>query len=154
MKRIIIVLTMMFATASVISSQTKSDTNDKQSGKVEQAIMQMEREWVDAFVKRDAATLERILASDFTDTDDEGHIENDRAKYIDFAKNSVGTFTSIELSETKVRVYGNSAVSTGRYVIKGSEREQGEPFRYMAVYVKRQGRWQAVAFQSTRITAR
>jgi len=153
MKRIIIVSAMMIATASLISSQTKSDTNDKQSGKVEQAIMQMEREWADAFVKRDAATLERILASDFTDTDDEGHIEN-RAKYIDSAKNPVGTFTSIETSETKVRVYGNSAVSTGRYVIKGTEREQGEPFRYMAVYVKQQGRWQAVAFQSTRITAR
>ena len=40
----------LLATASVISSQTKSDNNDKQSDKAKQAIMQMEREWADAFV--------------------------------------------------------------------------------------------------------
>jgi hypothetical protein len=36
-----------------------------QGGKVEQALMQTEREWVDAAQKKDADTLNRILAEDW-----------------------------------------------------------------------------------------
>jgi len=143
MKKILVVAVIVLATTSVAPSQTKRNN-------IEQMIMQMEREWAGAYVKRDAATLDRLLASDFMDADDNGNTQN-KAQYIDLAKNPVGTFYSGEFSDTKVRVYGDTAVSTGRLVIKGSNREQGEAFRYTGVYVKRQGRWQAVASHLSRI---
>lgn len=143
MKKILVVAVIVLATASFAPSQTRRSN-------IEQMIMQMEREWADAYVKRDAATLDRILANDFMDTDGNGNVQN-KAQYIELARNPVGTFYSGELSDAKVRAYGESAVSTGRLVIKGSSREQGEAFRYTGVYVKRQGRWQAVASHLSRI---
>jgi len=52
-----------------------------------------------------------------------------------------------------VRLYGDVAVVTGRATPKGiaDGREFGEPIRYSRVYVKRDGRWQVVLFQQTRI---
>lgn len=146
MKKILVAAAIALATTSFAPSQTKRNN-------VEQMIVQVERDWVDAYVKRDAATLDRILATDFMDIDPEGKTQN-KTEYIGLAKNPVGTFESITIEDTKVRVYGNTAVSTGRYMIKGSDREQGEWFRYTAVYVKQQGRWRAVAFQSSTLARR
>lgn len=137
MKKILVLAVIVLGTPFFATSQTKTSN-------IEQMIKQMEREWADAYVKRDAATLDRLLANDFMDADDNGNTQN-KAQYIELAKNPVGTFYSAEFSDTKVRVYGDTAVSTGRLVIKGSNREQGEAFRYTGVYVKRHGRWQAVA---------
>lgn len=144
MKKILIAAVIALATTSFAPSQTKS---------VEQVIMQVEQEWVDAYVKRDAATLARILATDFMDIDPEGKIQN-KTEYIELARNPVGTFESITTEDTKVRVYGSTAVLTGRYVIKGTNREQGEWFRYTAVYVKQQGRWRAVTLHSSALARR
>jgi len=143
MRKILVVAVIVLTTATLAASQTKRSN-------IEQMIMQMEREWTDAYVKRDAATLDRLLASDFMDIDPEGKTQN-KTEYINLAKNPVGTFESITIEDTKVRVYGNTVVSSGRYMIKGSDRAQGEWFRYTAVYVKQQGRWQAVAFHSSQI---
>jgi ketosteroid isomerase-like protein len=144
MKKILIAAVIALATTSFAPSQTKS---------VEQTIMQIEQEWVDAYVKRDAATLTRILATDFMDIDTEGKTQN-KMEYIDLARNPVGTFESITTEHPKVRVYGSTAVLTGRYVIKGTNREQGEWFRYTAVYVKQQGRWRAVTLHSSALARR
>ena len=45
-----------------------SDDND------EQRVMQIESNWIDAFVKGDTETLDRVLAEDFIFTDPQGNI--------------------------------------------------------------------------------
>ena len=52
-----------------------------------------------------------------------------------------------------MRIYGEVAVVTGRATPKGvaDGREFVDPVRYSRVYVKRDGRWQVVLFQQTRI---
>ncbi len=56
---------------------------------------------------------------------------------------AAGTFKyeSRQISDLNNRVYGNTAVVTGRSTQKGAEN----------VYVKTAGKWQTVALQATRI---
>ncbi|MGH9929930.1 MAG: hypothetical protein ACREA9_12005 [Pyrinomonadaceae bacterium] len=51
-----LVVAVILTTAALAASQTKRSN-------VEQMIIQMEREWTNAYVKRDVATLDRILTS-------------------------------------------------------------------------------------------
>ncbi|MDQ3010967.1 MAG: nuclear transport factor 2 family protein [Acidobacteriota bacterium] len=52
----------------------------------------------------------------------------------------------VSYDEVKVRVYGDTAVITGR--VTTEEKVQS---RFTRVWVKQQGRWQLVSAQSTRI---
>lgn len=115
-------------------------------------FMRMNREWADAFVKRDKATLERILADDFMSTGPTGAVAN-KAEYVAGVGNTDTTVEVINVEDGDVRMYGDTVIVTGRYTMKGKAGGQdiGGPHRYTTVYVKRQGRWQPVAFHSSRI---
>jgi ketosteroid isomerase-like protein len=62
-------------------------------------------------------------------------------------------YESLKFDEIKVHAYGDTAVVTGRSTATGKDngKEFAGQFRYTRVYVKRQGRWQIVATQATRI---
>ena len=58
-------------------------------------------------------------------------------------------FVSLGFDDARVRIYDNTAVLTGRRMLKT---ESGEAqLRFMHRFVKRQGRWQMVASQVTSI---
>ena len=63
--------------------------------------------------------------------------------------------TTNDVSDLKVRVYGSTAVVTGKSNAKGSinGRELKGPVMFTRVYVKKDGKWQSVAFQQTPILA-
>lgn len=67
-------------------------------------------------------------------------------------KSSKITLDSLELSDLRVRIEGNTAVVTGVNSSKGRD-EKGLPFdrrsRFTDVFVKRDGRWQVLATQGT-----
>jgi ketosteroid isomerase-like protein len=58
-------------------------------------------------------------------------------------------FESAKSSDVKVRVYGKTAVMTGRFNAKGTFKGKTIDVRerYTAVWVKQNGRWQLVAEQ-------
>ena len=60
---------------------------------------------------------------------------------------------STTTSDMKVRVYGDTAVVMGKSTAKGSigGRELKGPVMFTRVYVKKNGKWQSVAFQQTPI---
>lgn len=68
-------------------------------------------------------------------------------------KNEVIAYTKSEVSEAQVRVYGNSAVVTGKGAFAGKAR--GTPFElnlvYTEVYAKLDGRWRLVSRHACRI---
>jgi len=55
--------------------------------------------------------------------------------------------------EVRVKVYGNTAVMTGRFTAKGKLIDKNIDIRerYTAVWVKRRGRWRLVAEQGNLI---
>jgi hypothetical protein len=66
-------------------------------------------------------------------------------------KSGADKFESIVEDDASIRAYGDAAVLSGRLTSKHEGRESSQ-LRFTRFYVKRQGRWQAVAFQVTRIT--
>jgi hypothetical protein len=54
----------------------------------------------------------------------------------------------------KVRIYGNTAVITGKADVKGilGGKDADGQIMFTRVYVKKGSQWQAVAFQQTRVS--
>ena len=113
----------------------------------EQQIVQIEHEWIDAFVQGNTETLERILPDDFVFTDPAGNILT-KAEWIEDMTNGSLKFESIQIDDLKVRVFGDSAaVAHGRTTVKARSKEGGfnGKFCYTVMYLKRDGGWQPVA---------
>jgi ketosteroid isomerase-like protein len=60
-------------------------------------------------------------------------------------------YDSIQITDMKVRVYGNTAIVTARAEVKGNDlgEDFSGPYRFTRVWVRRNGRWQAVSYQAT-----
>lgn len=119
----------------------------------EQAVREMERVYRDAVMQQDVATLGRILADDFIATSSRGEIR-EKAKEIDDIKPSPDyKMEAFNLDDMNVRIFGDTAIVTGRSTLQVAFKGQSNTsrFRYTRVYVKRNGRWQAVAQQLTRM---
>ena len=122
------------------------------TGEIQQALLGLERQWWDAIVRRDQAFSERIVADDYTFTDPTGAV-HDRQADIENARSGAVVIESAQLDDLSVRVYGETAVVTARNTVKGRAMGQdiSGPYRFLDVFVRRDGRWQCVASQMTRI---
>jgi ketosteroid isomerase-like protein len=127
----------------------------------EREVRELEGQFARAAVRGDRAFYERALADDFTHTSHSGVFKT-RAQWLaeakggDPAEAKPGTthYEALDVDDLAVRVYGDTAVVTGRTTPRGTT-AKGQPmtgrYRFLRVWVKRQGRWQAVAFEGTRI---
>jgi ketosteroid isomerase-like protein len=105
-----------------------------------------------AIVQKDIARLEQILGEDFVYIDSAGGV-NPRAALIQGIKDSEATIEPFETTDVVVRIYGDTAVLTGRFLQKATYKGQSfsGQFRYTDVYVKREGIWRAVSAHTSRI---
>jgi ketosteroid isomerase-like protein len=120
---------------------------------VEEKLKKLEQEWAQAGVKGDVSVYERIEANDFVFTDPAGEV-GDKAK--DLAELKAGQFKAeaIDLDDLKVRVFGKTAIITGRTTIKGGAykgQDISGQYRFTDVWMNRGGQWQAVSSQATQI---
>ena len=122
------------------------------SAGVEDQIKKMEKDRAAAVVKGDVATLEKLTSDDYMFINAYGQL-SDKATTMNGIKTGNIKLTSNEVSDLKVRVYGNTAVVTGKANSKGTigGRELTGPVMFTRVYVKNNGKWQSVAFQQTPI---
>ncbi len=155
MKRIAIavsVVVLVFAVAIIIQGQVTQTTFKPRGGSVEQELIQLEDEWGDAFLKRDVAFMDRIMADDATWTSPEG-IVSTKAQSLASFKSLEGVDTSWVNDEMKVRVYGDTAVVTGRTTFKWTNK--GKDFsdqeRWTDTWVKLAGHWRFVAGHNSKI---
>jgi ketosteroid isomerase-like protein len=144
-------LLALFALAVVASSPAIGQTKNP---KAEQELLKLQREWLDAYQKHDAAALERIEADDFTLTEADGKVTT-KPEDVASIRNSKPPQPddSFDVEDLKVRLYGDTAILMGRVILKYRNRGQivVERYRYTDTYLKRRGRWQVVASQLTRI---
>ena len=122
---------------------------------VEQQLTRIENEFAEAARRHDAGALERHIAEDFIGVDVNGKHLN-KAEVLARMQSQEMEITSLRHEDIRVRVFGDCAVATARTVVAGRYKgqEAGGEFPYMRVWVKRQGRWQAVATQSSAIPKR
>ena len=158
MQRFILILIAGIAATTPGSAKV----DDRQDARAEREIRELEAQLSRAVVAGDRAFFERVLAADFTHTSHSGKFKT-RAEWMaeDKVENRQGkphagktTYEAFDVDDLAVRIYGETAVVTGRSTPKGRN-ARGEPirgqYRFLRVWVKRDGGWQAVAFQGTRI---
>jgi ketosteroid isomerase-like protein len=156
MQRIIIHLLVSVATFLIGTVITAPWSAERQTAtphtQVEQELLGIERRYLDAHINRDTATLDSILADDFTIMHRYGRV-GDKAERLALVENPYFTFVSVDTDNVDVVVNGDEAMVTGRAVVRGryEEREfQSPPYRFTRRYEKRDGRWQIVSVQFSR----
>jgi ketosteroid isomerase-like protein len=154
MKRISAVAALVTVATSLALGQMADKQEKTKSGKagIEQTLMQMERDWTEAALKKDTAALDKILADDWAGQSPTG--VSTKAQSLADLKSADYKLESQTLGEMKVRVFGNTAVVTGSDDEKSSYKGKDTSGHYLwtDVYVKRHGRWQAAASQATLMT--
>ena len=105
-----------------------------------------------AMTRGDVAELNRILADDLVYTHSSGRVEN-KKEFIASIEQGTLKYVSIQNEEATARIYGDAALISGRAKVTISSGGQQQSFvlRYLDVYAKRGGKWQMVAWQSTRL---
>jgi len=157
---LVTVLALVVSLSAITQTINKSASNKPASGgKVEEELMQMERDWAAAYIKHETAVISRILADDYIGIDGRGIFTNKAQEIEEAAAPPAGTppparqVLTDTVTDMKVRLYGDSAVVIGRTIEKvlSNGRELEVQYRRTTVYVKRQGRWQCVSFHGSRI---
>ena len=119
---------------------------------VEDHIKKLEIDRAAAVIKADVATLDQQTSDDYTFINMNGQV-SDKAQMIHGFKSGESKLTVDDISDMKVRVYGDTAVVTGKADVKGTLRGKDATGHVMftRVYVKKGGHWQSVALQQTRL---
>jgi ketosteroid isomerase-like protein len=115
-----------------------------------QAIIALEKAWDEAAPARDIAAYERILADDFIGQWADGTSSN-KAETIESLRTS-DRYDAVTPGQMNVRFFNGVAVLNGHFSERAVSAGQDLTGKYAFtdVWVKRNGRWQIVAFQSTR----
>ena len=141
-----------FILGSVVAAQPARAQDVKSAQEV---LIDLERKWDAAFHSQDAAFIETVLADEFIATYGDGSRGN-KAKELALARSFDQQVDSSRLDDFIVKVYRDTAVVWFTQYLVGPVK--GKPtevqYQYMDVWVVRDGRWQAVASQSTRLGGR
>ena len=150
MKGLIAALAAALAFVVFGVAQSKNAAASEASTKEE--ILQIERERNQAIISGDAAALDRMTSDDYTFITLRGELRT-KAEIIRGFKSGSFHYDSRQISDLKVRVYGSTAIVTGRSNQKGREngKDYSGDYRFTRVYSKQGGRWRTVALQTTLI---
>jgi len=118
----------------------------------ENRILDLDREWNEAYPRLDYVALDRIVADDWVCIDGTGLVIT-KSELLTRVASSASFLNPYTFDEITLRIFGEAAIVTGRLSgqMRDSEGIHHVNQRYMRVYVKRNERWQAVATQVTKI---
>ena len=121
----------------------------------EQILVRLEREWNDAFYRKDVARIEALLADEFTATYDDGS-RGDKARELALVTEFDQQVESAIQDDFKVKVYGDTAVVWFTLNVVGIKQGQRSELKlsYTDVWILRDGRWLCVSTQGTRVNTK
>lgn len=143
-----------FATAlwfapTLLTAQAPSADAEAQVARVAQAFL-------DARLTNDTAAMRQILAEEYTSINSSG-VQGDRASGMrlpmDVTPMGVPV-TRFEVDSVRIRVYGTTAVMTGRRAVYGPNGAMGRGVRFTFVFIHRDERWQLAASHTTDLQGR
>ena len=142
----------LFCLLAVVSAVSALGAQSQPVRSEQEILIQLEQEWDEAFHRNDARFIEPILADEFMVTYPDG-TRGDKAKELEMAIVEQ-PIESSRLDEFTVKVYRDTAVVwfTQHLVGQSKGQQLALTFRYVDVFVFRNGRWQCVASQSTRVS--
>jgi ketosteroid isomerase-like protein len=100
----------------------------------------------------DFKALDTLLGDDLVYTHSSAAVD-DKASFMESMRSGTVKYESIEPRDLKIRVYGTTAVVTGagRFRVNARGQALDNQLRFTDVWVLRDGRWQMVSWQSTRL---
>ena len=141
-RRMVLALLVLFISSSAPYAQQAAEAE----------VRKAESDRFNAFLKGDAAALDKLLSPDLTLYHGDGRVV-DKNTFIAELKTGDFKYVSIDAEEPKVRIFGDTAIVTSRagmHVIN-----KGVPAQirivYTNVHLRRNGSWQMVAWQATRL---
>jgi len=132
----------MSTTVSLVLAQAAPSNS-----KPEDQVAQLERDWLAADAKGDAARLRQIIADDFIGSSFNGSLLN--KDDIIPEGTGPGGFAGATTGETNVRVFGDTGVLMG--VINTAGKPEAKQVHVTLVCQKRSQGWQIIAAQLTQM---
>jgi len=141
-----LVIAVLPLTLTSIALGQESSASKDQRRSIEQAIIQLDHERIQAQIGADAVALDRIYAEDFIGVGPSGAVRTKPQVISDFTSGAL-KFQSIITDEVQVRVYENTAVEIGLSTMIGQDKGKTVPrdTRFTRVWIKQQGHWRLVA---------
>src|SRR5437870_9606217 len=132
----------VFCVLAVASTVGIARAQDRPAQSDQQILIQLEKDWDAAFLRRDVAFVEKILADEFIATYSDGTV-GDKAKELMLTAEFNQKLDSSTLDEFTVRIYGAAAVVWfSRHLVGPSQRRRLEVnYRFIDVVVWRADRW-------------
>jgi uncharacterized protein (TIGR02246 family) len=138
---VLLLFLLVFTTFAFAKPKSDSDAS------ISETLQALEQEWLNAEKNHDAAAFEKIVADDWVAITPDGKRQTkaERAAEIKSAH-----ITSATLGDMNVRVFGDAAVVTGTddEVTVENGKKSSEHYVWTDVFVKRNGKWLAVASQT------
>lgn len=118
-----------------------------------EAIIQAEQALAAAHLSLDIATIDRLLHPAYVIVQP-GGVQENKAQTLASLQGEERHWELAESDDMAVRLYGDSAVVTGRW--RGRGRNGSERFDYRAhflsMWVREEGQWRNVAYMTTELT--
>ena len=127
---------------------------------IEAEILKLEREWMDAPKTKNGDAVRRVVADDAVLIYPDGTVAT-KADEVRTVESGDVTSDSFEMVDPKVTVIdadaayiaGRSTIKNGKYKDPNTKKTidiSGE-YRFLDVYAKRDGKWQVIASQATKV---
>jgi ketosteroid isomerase-like protein len=119
-----------------------------------QTVIDLDKKRMHAMAAKDVATLQSVLADDLIYTHSSARLDTKKS-LVDNMTSGATVYSSVEPSDVKAQDLGDTVVLTGIAQIKVTSNGTPNAFgvRFTDVYARRDGRWQMVTWQSTRLPA-
>ena len=117
-----------------------------------EAVKQVERDWTDAQKTKDTEKLNQIIGDDWIGLGYDGNRSN-KQDFIDGVRSGTSKLEAFTFADMDVKIVGNVAIVQGGDTEKSSTHgdDTSGKWVWMDVFVKRNGRWQAVRSQSAKV---
>ena len=143
--RLLLSLVCLLYLGFAAHSDASGQTADR---KAEDEIRQLSAAEVEAFLKRDTATMARLWSDDFVVTNPLNLFVG-KKQVIGMVDSGVLVITSFDRQVDYLKVYGDTAIMAGRETVlwggKMPNAGRTERLRITAVWMRQQGRWQQIA---------
>ena len=135
--------------SAAVPLQAKQPTADSDPATA-QTLQVIEQDWLNAEKNHDAEAFEKLVADDWIAINPDGKSQTKAERAAEIKTSNIDSAT---LGDMKVRVFGDTAVVTGtdNEVIMNDGKKSSDHYVWTDVFVKRSGKWLAVASQTAQI---
>jgi ketosteroid isomerase-like protein len=138
----------MAGTAPLLAGMPRGERHE-----TKHEIDHLEDAWRNAILHGNISAMEQLLADDYMAITPTGILQS-KDQTLANLRSGTMHFTSIDLSDRKVRFYGTTALVTSRAEVSGTSPggTLSGSYRYTRVYVRdARGVWRIVSFEASRI---